>query len=59
MYATVYLGEVEAEDEQEAKDLGGDLNPPHVSLCHHCGSDRNGGLELGDGIDDITVRPSD
>ena len=50
MYASVYLGEVEAEDEQEAKNLGGDLEPPNVSLCHQCGGE-------GEGVYDITVYP--
>ena len=60
MYASVYLGEVEAENTEDARIKGGDLNPPHVSLCHHCGgTDDNGQLELGEGIHDIVVMPEE
>lgn len=59
MYASVYLGEVEAEDEQEARNLGGELDPPHVSLCHQCGGEDNGELDLGEAVDDIVVYPAD
>lgn len=40
VYATVtgskYLGEVEAETEEEAKEKAFDLDAAYISLCHAC-----------------------
>ena len=39
-FATVvggkYLGEVEADSEEEAVDKAWELDECHISLCHHC-----------------------
>lgn len=40
VYAAVsgskYLGEIEAENEEDAKDKALDLDEASISLCHHC-----------------------
>lgn len=42
--ASIFLGEFEAETEEQAIELAVKENPPHVSLCHQC----SGEIEIGD-----------
>ncbi len=44
--ATKYVGEFEAENEENAEDLAWDNGDFHVSICHHCASE----VEIGDPI---------
>lgn len=42
--ASLFLGEFDAETEDQAIELAIKENPPHASLCHHCSDE----IELGD-----------
>ncbi len=56
IYASIKLGTVEAATQDEAQELADGRHwDMHPSLCSHCRSDRNQNLELGDGLQDLTV----
>ncbi|MFD1206657.1 hypothetical protein ACFQ38_16290 [Sporosarcina contaminans] len=44
--ATKYLGEVEAENKEQAEEKAWESDEQHVSICHHC----SGEFDLGDMI---------